>query len=110
MLKANCPECNHELTLDESKIPAGAFRLKCSSCGKIFTSNRESLKPAAQQFEQPQPESKKMETKQSESAPVKQVNSSVEWERFQPAVEAIVRSQVDSTKKEILASLSLLLG
>lgn len=109
-LKASCPECSHELTLDESKIPVGPFRLKCSSCGKIFTSNRESLRSEQQQAEPPPPETKKPEVKQPESSQVKQVNSSAEWERIQPGVEAIVRTQVDSVKKEILASLSLLFG
>jgi predicted Zn finger-like uncharacterized protein len=110
MLKATCPECSHELSLDEAKIPAGPFRLKCSKCGKIFTSSRESLKAVEQPSEVPQPEMKKPETKEPEATPVKQVNSSAEPERSQPNVEMMVRAQVESAKKEILDSLSALLG
>jgi CheY-like chemotaxis protein len=103
-LKTSCPECSHELTLDEAKLPSGPFRLKCSKCGKIFTSSRETLKSA-----DARPEIKP-EVKQPEPPPVKQISSSAEWERFQPNVETMVRTHIDSAKKEILDSLSVFLG
>lgn len=106
------------MKLDEAKLPAGTFKLRCSRCSKVFTASKEGLRekiqPAAEAkaHEPERPEQKVPEPKPPEPEPasaVKEVNSSAEWERIQASVEEMIRMEVDSAKKEILGSLGSLL-
>jgi predicted Zn finger-like uncharacterized protein len=40
-MKVVCNSCQQAITIDESKAPAGTFRIKCSSCSNLITVTRE---------------------------------------------------------------------
>jgi predicted Zn finger-like uncharacterized protein len=48
-MKVVCNSCQQSLTVDETKAPAGTFRIKCSSCSNLITVTRETSAVAAPQ-------------------------------------------------------------
>ena len=36
-MQTGCPSCNRIITVDDAKVPAGPFRVKCPGCGTAVT-------------------------------------------------------------------------
>lgn len=79
-MKVVCNSCQQSIAVDESKAPAGTFRIKCSSCSNLITVTREEPAPS--------------------NANVQQLSS----------VEEIVKREVAKAKKEIFEALATLFG
>jgi CheY-like chemotaxis protein len=78
------------VNLDEARVPpVASFKVKCSKCAQIFVAGREAAAPAPQT---------------DTSVPAKQIHTSADWERLKPAVEAMLKAQLESVKQEILAA------
>jgi predicted Zn finger-like uncharacterized protein len=89
-MKVTCNSCEQAITVDESKAPAGSFRIKCPSCSNLITVTRE--EPAAAQAT-------------VSPASMSEVHSN-------PAnnVEEIVKHEVAKAKKEIFEALATIFG
>jgi predicted Zn finger-like uncharacterized protein len=86
-----CPGCKNQITLDDASVPEGIFKVRCTGCGKIITSQRspEAVAPSISQ-------SGVTERK------------SIEDQSVNPAVEAFLRKEIATAKKEILDAMQSL--
>jgi predicted Zn finger-like uncharacterized protein len=88
-MKVVCNSCEQTITVDDAKVPAGAFRIKCPSCSNLIIVSRE------------------------ESAVIKATNApQAKGPESHPSsnVEEIVKREVAKAKKEIFDSVVSLLG
>jgi predicted Zn finger-like uncharacterized protein len=81
-----CPNCKNQINIDDASVPDGVFKVRCTSCGKIITSQRtaESAAPA----------------------PGGRPNNSDT--SISPAVETFIRKEISTAKKEILDAIQSL--
>jgi predicted Zn finger-like uncharacterized protein len=86
-----CPSCKNQITLDDASVPEGVFKVRCTSCGKIITSQRHPESPPATVASSGMTE-RKTASEQSVS----------------PAVEAFVQREIAAAKKEILDAMQSL--
>jgi predicted Zn finger-like uncharacterized protein len=94
-MNLTCNECGHTFQIDKSKIPSGAFSVKCPNCKKVFHVN-------AQTGSDP--------VKTPEAASDHAASKLTSWEQLKPDAEASVKKQVEEVRKEILLSLASLIG
>lgn len=63
----SCPNCSQQISIDDAKIPEGVFKVRCTKCSKIITSEgrrdqiSEDIPPAIQQYVKSQMEGLKQE-------------------------------------------------
>ena len=86
-----CPGCKNQITLDDASVPEGIFKVRCTGCGKIITSQRypESVAPSI-----------------SQSGVIEK--KSVADPAISPVVEAFIRKEIAAAKKEILDAMQSL--
>ena len=84
-----CSNCSHQIYLDDAKIPEGSFKVRCTKCSKIITSERkqdqpsEDIPPLIQQYVKSQIDTLRAELSKQETkipSPVNPVNFQVEKE------------------------------
>lgn len=96
MITITCTECNHFFQISEAKIPGPTFKAKCPACHKVFqvTIHENGKKPEAA------------------SEPNRQslVSQREILEMLRPEMEALVKTQLDAVRADILLSLASLLG
>ena len=86
-----CPGCKNQINIDDASVPEGVFKVRCTGCGKIITSQR-TAEPTAPVT--------------SPSNHMERKNTS--HETVSPAVEAFIRKEISSAKKEILDAIQAL--
>lgn len=90
-MKVTCSKCQNQIHIDDAKVPAGTFKIKCPKCSSIQT-----LQGAGAQ----QPPATA-----SEPDPVPANDAEVS-----PEVEAFVKEEVAAARKEIISGLRASLG
>ena len=83
-MRVACSQCQNQLQIDDAKVPAGAFKIKCPKCGNVNTVQA----PAASDASGPE---------DSEQA-------------ISPEIEAFVKREIAVAKKEILGAIQALFG
>lgn len=89
-MKVVCNSCEQSITVDDSKVPAGSFRIKCPSCSNLIIVTRE--QSAATKTTPPHPGV-------PEPPPQQPAN-----------VDEIVKREVAKAKKEIFDAIASFLG
>jgi len=79
-----CPACKNQLTLDDASVPEGIFKVRCTGCGKIITSQRH-----------PEP----MAPSLSPGVMDRKIGAD---QTLSPAIQALIRKEISSAKKEML--------
>lgn len=95
-MKLSCSSCQHQFQIDDAKVPAGTFKLKCPKCGKVITASRESGAAAP---------AEPVHESASAAPSLEQENDSEN-----PAVRAFVKKEMASMKKELMGAMASLLG
>lgn len=99
-MNITCNACQSQLQLDDSRVPAGSFRVKCSRCGNLISVSRGNASPRESVSEPPS------SSAEPPSSPPAKLDASSEWERFQPVMEDLVENRMNSLRTEILSTLS----
>jgi predicted Zn finger-like uncharacterized protein len=75
-----CSSCGHQIYLDDAKIPDGTFKVRCTKCSKIITSERkqdqpsEDIPPLIQQYVKSQIDALKAELSKQQEVKIPQVS------------------------------------
>lgn len=111
-MKLTCINCQHQIHVDDSKIPGGVFKVKCPKCGKIVTGQKEVAAQAGSAATPP-----------SVSA-ADELQAAYSTHSPQPAAETpgsgggngdselhrLVKTEVGHLRKELMGSLASLFG
>lgn len=85
-MKFTCSSCQNPIQIDDAKVPAGSFKIKCPKCQKVI-----SLSAPV-------------------SAPPAEASSEQEDASASPELQNFVKKEVAATKREILAAMQSLFG
>lgn len=119
-MKLSCSNCQHSISIEDSKVPAGAFKVKCPKCGKPVIVQKDASasgghpsaaaeKPPA--HEQPPAPAAAAETSGAVTAAPEPAEPVLEAEEvLSPALAELVRAEVAAARSEILGSIRGLLG
>ena len=104
-MKLTCAGCQHQIVLEDSKIPSGVFKVKCPKCGKIATGQKDAAGqtatgPSFSAADEPQA------SHGLQSAP----GDSPGGDGSSPEVQFLVKKEVSRLRKEILGSFNSLFG
>jgi predicted Zn finger-like uncharacterized protein len=113
-MKLACSHCQHQINIEDSKVPSGVFKVKCPKCGKIVTGQKEaagdrtgpiSAGSVASAADELQAAYDTQSTGQSVSTQEPDNGHSLT-----PEVQGYVKKEILHLRKEILGSLSSLFG
>ena len=91
-MKLTCPHCQNILQLDDAKVPAGQFKIKCPKCTKIITSQKDASQAA-----------------ESAAASIPERIESGD-DQISPGVRQFIESEVAAMKKEITGAMVSFFG
>ena len=101
-----CPGCKNQITVDEASVPKGAFKVRCTSCGRTITAQRKEEASTSEHLEKPVPtpeRSAKATPVPKTTPPPESLSSPIS-----KAVEEYVASQIATARKEILDAMQAL--
>lgn len=111
-MKLTCMSCQHQIHVDDSKIPSGVFKVKCSKCGKIVTGQRETAAHADSAPTSPSVSAAdelqaaySMQSPQPPAEPLDSGNGDGNSE-----LQQLVKREVGHLRKELMSSLGALFG
>jgi predicted Zn finger-like uncharacterized protein len=101
-----CPGCKNQITLDDATLPAGAFKVRCTGCGRSITTQRKEQPVASPPAASP-PSATSKQTPSLTEKPAADFHS--EGSTAAPSMDALIQTQVAAAKKEILEAMQVML-
>jgi predicted Zn finger-like uncharacterized protein len=93
-----CSGCKNQITVDEATLPTGVFKIRCTGCGRVITSQR-SADPVAATPPPPAPAPPPL---------MEKPNAAAEAPSPSTVNESFVKNHIANSKKEILEAMQAL--